>query len=504
HNVVDNCFIHDTTRVFHGSVGVLVGSCAAYNRITHNEICYGDYTGISIGWGWSAKKTSGYHQPGNVVEYNHVHHMMNYQLDDGGGIYLLGWQKGARVCYNWIHDVRHDSLGHGAKGIYPDQGTSGVLFEGNVVHDVAQGFGGNGGHECIVRDNIFAFSQKSGVIGGGKHWNTQVKYNPNPVLFERNIVSGDEGVLMGTRFQVAQQNSRRNIYWPAAAKPADELFGDGDTKAMTFAAWQKKGHDIDSVIADPLFVNAAKRDLRLRPDSPALKMGFKQTDLSKVGLYGDRAWTSLPQRVKHAPIVSHPGPVEFEWTYEDEFAGAPPTHSGVLCLGKPELQHRIEVTDADAASGRRCLKFVEGKSEGASYFPFLRYPVGADAGPVEASLRLKMPAANPAALYVSFRDYKNRGNKHFQTGPRIELNTKGILTGPEGSDLAVQLPHDTWVALKMTFAVGREARKVFDLSVSIPGQALRVYRNVPFLDPGFLCVSRIYIVSTGPAGGTFL
>ena len=503
HNVVDNCFIHDMTHVFNGSVGVLTGPCAAYNRITHNEICYGDYTGISIGWGWSARKDL-FFQDGNVVEYNHVHHVMNYELDDGGGIYLLSWQKDARVCYNWIHDVRHDSLGHGAKGIYPDSGTSGVLFEGNVVHDVVQGFHGNGGLECIVRNNIFAFNQKAGVIGGSKWWDIQVKHNPNSLLFERNIVVCDEGILMGARSRIERQKSRQNIYWSGPAKLTDELFGDADTKSMTFAAWQAKGHDAGSVIADPLFVDAAKRDLRLRPDSPALKMGFKQTDLSKVGLYGDRDWTSLPQRVKHAPIVSHPGPVEFEWTYEDEVAGAPPTHSGVMCPGKADLQHRIEVTDADAASGKRCLKFVEGKSEGAGFFPFLRHPIGAVSGPIQASLRLKLPAATPAALYVSFRDYNNKGNKYFQTGPKIQLDTKGILTGPEGSDVTLQLPYDTWITLEMAFAAGREAPKTFDLTVSPPGQTPHVYRNVPFLDPGFRYVSRIYIVSTGPSGGTFL
>jgi len=33
----------------------------------------------------------------------------------------------------------------------------------------------------------------------------------------------------------------------------------------------------------PLFVNAGNFDFRLRPDSPALKMGFQQIDMSTVG-----------------------------------------------------------------------------------------------------------------------------------------------------------------------------------------------------------------------------
>ena len=504
HNEIDNCFIHDMTHVFHGSVGVLTGPCAAFNRITHNDICYGDYTGISLGWGWSAKQTAGYFQAGNVAEYNHVHHVMNYLLDDGGGIYLLGWQKGARVCYNWIHDVRHDLLGHGAKGIYPDQGTSGVLFEGNVVHDVVQGFGGNGGHECIARDNVFAFFQKSGVIGGSKWWGEQVKHNPNPVVFERNIVCSGDGMLMRTGYRPDAQVSRHNVYWPGATRVDGELFLDAERKAMAFSNWKAKGHDAASVVADPLFVDAARRDLRLRPGSPALKMGFKQTDLSKVGLYGDPNWTFLPKKMKHAPITPLPGPGGFEWTYEHERAGAAPVHSGELACGPAEQGHKIEVTGSDAALGKHSLMFVEGRNSERSFYPFLHYPIGVDAGPVRASVRLKMPSATPSALYLSFRDYNNTGGKYFQTGPRIQIDAQGVLSATPDSGVDLKLPRDVWIRLDMAFEVGEGKPKTFDLTVEIPGQKPRIFRGIPYLDSGFMQVGDIYIVSTGPDGGVFL
>ena len=38
------------------------------------------------------------------------------------------------------------------------------------------------------------------------------------------------------------------------------------------------------VFADPKFVDIAKGDLRLRPDSPAWKLGFERIDLAKIGL----------------------------------------------------------------------------------------------------------------------------------------------------------------------------------------------------------------------------
>jgi hypothetical protein len=48
--------------------------------------------------------------------------------------------------------------------------------------------------------------------------------------------------------------------------------------------WQKLGFDQHSVFADPLFVDPEKHDFRVRPESPALKAGFKNFEMGKWGL----------------------------------------------------------------------------------------------------------------------------------------------------------------------------------------------------------------------------
>ncbi len=52
----------------------------------------------------------------------------------------------------------------------------------------------------------------------------------------------------------------------------------------TFAQWQAKGNDTDGCVLDPLFVDAAKRDFRLKPESPVVKAGFHPFDISAAGV----------------------------------------------------------------------------------------------------------------------------------------------------------------------------------------------------------------------------
>ena len=43
-------------------------------------------------------------------------------------------------------------------------------------------------------------------------------------------------------------------------------------------------YDIHSMAADPLFVDPEHGDYRLRPDSPALALGFQPIDMSRIGI----------------------------------------------------------------------------------------------------------------------------------------------------------------------------------------------------------------------------
>jgi hypothetical protein len=61
-----------------------------------------------------------------------------------------------------------------------------------------------------------------------------------------------------------------------------------------WASWQALGMDRNSLVADPLFVDADRDDYRLRPESPAWKLGFQPIPWDKIGPYADPLRATWP------------------------------------------------------------------------------------------------------------------------------------------------------------------------------------------------------------------
>ena len=51
-----------------------------------------------------------------------------------------------------------------------------------------------------------------------------------------------------------------------------------------WAAWQNAGWDKHSLVADPLFMDWKNDDFRLKPESPAFKLGFKKIPVEEIGV----------------------------------------------------------------------------------------------------------------------------------------------------------------------------------------------------------------------------
>jgi parallel beta-helix repeat protein len=75
--------------------------------------------------------------------------------------------------------------------------------------------------------------------------------------------------------------------------------------ASEWEAWQMAGADTHSVVADPLFVDAEHGDFTLKPDSPALKLGFEPIPFQEIGPYRDDARRTWPLREAEG-VREHP------------------------------------------------------------------------------------------------------------------------------------------------------------------------------------------------------
>jgi len=63
--------------------------------------------------------------------------------------------------------------------------------------------------------------------------------------------------------------------------------GTRNPKRYSLKEWQGLGFDEHSVFEDPLFEDPSNRDFRVRPESPALKLGFKNFEMGQWGLTSD-------------------------------------------------------------------------------------------------------------------------------------------------------------------------------------------------------------------------
>lgn len=262
-NAITDNDIHDLGSVYPAAVGVWVGQ-SSRNEISHNRIHDVVYSGISTGWVWGYGPTQSI---ANRIEYNEIYNIGLHALNDLGGIYTLGTQDGV-IRNNVVHDVT--AFAERGRGIYLDEGSTRMLVENNVVYRcMSSGFHLHYGKENTIRNNIFARNQE--------HQISRARAEPHVALIlERNIVYADSGRLAGGSWTPGQIKLNGNLYYDARGQ--EPRFG-----ARSFAEWRQTLEDRGSAIADPLFVDAAGYDFRLRPESPALKAGFRPIDLSTVG-----------------------------------------------------------------------------------------------------------------------------------------------------------------------------------------------------------------------------
>jgi len=475
-NRIDSNIIRGGGRIHHGAIGIWLGQTAD-NQVTHNDISDLYYTGISVGWTWGYGPALAQR---NRIDYNHIHHIGWGVLSDMGAVYTLGDSEGTTVNNNHIHDVySYDFYGRGGWGLYNDEGTTRIRMENNLVHDVKTGsYHQHYGRENLIRNNILAFSMD------GQLQRSRVEDHIS-FTFTQNIVYWDKGELYSGQWLDPNYVSERNLFWKS---------GQPVTFAgKSLAEWQAEGKERGSVVADPHFANAAKRDFRIACDDNVRRIGFQPFDYRKAGVYGPADWVRKA-RSAHYPAIRFgpsPPPVEVHTDFEDETIGHPLGVAQTLTEGKGDS---IVVCRDMAFSGRQSLRFTDAPGLQHAFNPHLVFSPSYERGTAHCSFALWIEPT--AVLFHEWRDWRSNP---YRVGPSL-LISQGQLS--VGGRVLCDIPSRQWVVLHVQATLGSTRTRTWSLGIVLPDGSQKSFSDLP-CDPAFEVLTWLGFCANGTEASTF-
>lgn len=278
------------------------------NIVGHNLIEYVPHHSVNFG-------NCGFGR--NIVEYNELRHAAMETRDTASVNCWMEEQKGKKwargiersghvIRYNIIADVQGCSVDSGGRfvfgnpdvsGVYLDDWTGNCFVYGNIFVRIAGAAVFLRAENNIIENNIMVdCGSMYRHDAFGPPLNSRVYHNiysystpttrmwklksARPLLYALYCHDDAWIQLMDNNLFFNNGGGRDAII--LLGQPSDD---DGlPVRTISLAEWREMGHDEQSIVADPLFANAAKDDYRLKRGSPALKLGFQPIDISEIGM----------------------------------------------------------------------------------------------------------------------------------------------------------------------------------------------------------------------------
>ena len=278
---VENCHIHHFARLIR-TYQPAIGLTGVGNRASHNLIHDAPHTAILLS--------------GNdhVTEFNEIHHVCE-ETGDVGAFYMgRDWtMRGNIVRHNYFHHLSGPGL-HGAMAVYLDDAASGTTIFGNLFYRAGRAAFIGGGRDNLVENNLFVECEPAvHVDARGIGWMHETA-EPGGFMDKRLDEVPFQQPPWSTRYPELVNIRNETPAAPRGNKILRNVSFGGtwlnlEKKAESGAVFENNLMD-----RDPGFIDAAKLNFQLKPESPAWALGFTRIPIEQIGPHEDELRKSRP------------------------------------------------------------------------------------------------------------------------------------------------------------------------------------------------------------------
>jgi len=411
-NTIRGNRIHAVGFQFPGAVAIWLGQTAD-NYIDGNLIGDTTYSGISVGWTWGYGASSARR---NTIKGNFLYDIMQGSLSDGGAIYTLGRSPDTVIAGNVVKGVAaYNGYGSGGWGVYNDEGSSGLLIEGNLVFGTDHGgYMLHYGADNIVKDNVFAAGRMSEIQVGRSESHVQAKLIRNRIL----------------------PNISDFVRYPAAGQSLPQIEFEGNLISQQFIGFASTpvlcGGGC-SISANLEIVDAGRFDV-----PRVLEAGVPVVVSAALAT----SWASREPTKVQTPSLSWGKGSVLRFDAAETPVGAKPMGFVAVPAGRPDL---IGVTQG--YSGERCLAFNDSANLVNRWEPFGYVEADYKVGNTTVEFTLK---ADVATEFI--HQWRDTGVTPFLTGPSVLFSgSRGIVVRGQ---VVAPLPVGEWVTVTVTSTQG--------------------------------------------------
>ena len=228
-----------------------------------------------------------------LMEYNEMHNIALKSGDTGAVYSYGGWYTYGNVLrYNFLHHLARGN------GLYPDDGDSGDVMYGNIIHGAVNGFHVGGGHDNLMYRNLLVDCERINIDNRGIQRNYRLGTN-----YEKNLLrfkpSQEPWASWGE--SLVKEFSYKTHLWAemlqpeyGAEHPRNCVFKDnvlvkvGKKNIAEQGTSVEVGHNLELVTPEEAgFYDYANMDLRTDRADILNKFPDLNAVFPKIGLYID-------------------------------------------------------------------------------------------------------------------------------------------------------------------------------------------------------------------------